>query len=161
MGDVLVPPEITAELTQILSNLVLGDSAIRTRQVLRSASILSSPSAKRVCLRSAEKAVNDRLEQTPELYLLAIAQFATSANTKLMRSFSLILHHRLLFRPPSPNRLVLYDQLSAPAIATLERILLHSLLHEPAPVVCHKTVDTVTDLSNCPMKRGRPWHTLQ
>lgn len=41
MGDVLVPPEITAELTQILSNLVLGDSAIRTRQVLRSASILS------------------------------------------------------------------------------------------------------------------------
>lgn len=41
MDDVLVLPEITAEVTQILSNLVLGDSAIRTRQVLRSASILS------------------------------------------------------------------------------------------------------------------------
>lgn len=39
MGDVLVPPEITAEVTQILSNLVLGDNAIRTRQVPRSASI--------------------------------------------------------------------------------------------------------------------------
>ncbi|KAL1940497.1 hypothetical protein VTO73DRAFT_9069 [Trametes versicolor] len=140
MGDVLVPPEITAEVTQILSNLVLGDNAIRT---------------------SAETAVNDRLEQTPELYLLAIAQFATSADTELMRSFSLVLLRRLLFRPPSPNRLALYDQLSAPAIATLERILLHSLLHEPAPVVRHKTVDTVTDLSNYSMKRGRPWHTLQ
>lgn len=78
-----------------------------------------------------------------------------------MRSFSLVLLRRLLFRPPSPNRLALYDQLSAPAIATLERILLHSLLHEPAPVVRHKTVDTVTDLSNYSMKRGRPWHTLQ
>lgn len=41
MGDVLVPPEITAEVTQILSNLVLGDNAIRTRQVSRSASIPS------------------------------------------------------------------------------------------------------------------------
>ncbi|KAI0364989.1 ARM repeat-containing protein [Pilatotrama ljubarskyi] len=140
MADVLVPPEITQEVTQILSNLVLGDNAIRS---------------------SAEKAVNDRLEQTPELYLLAIAQFATSADTELMRSFSLVLLRRLLFRPPSTQRLALYDQLSGPAIATLERILLHSLLHEPAPVVRHKTVDTVTDLSNYSMKRGRPWHALQ
>ncbi|OJT11202.1 hypothetical protein TRAPUB_12280, partial [Trametes pubescens] len=77
----------------------------------------------------AEKAVNDRLEQTPELYLLAITQFATSADTELV------------------------------TIATLERILLHSLLHEPAPVVRHKTVDTVTNLCNYFMKRGRPWHT--
>ncbi|KAL1937022.1 hypothetical protein VTO73DRAFT_15601 [Trametes versicolor] len=121
----------------------------------------SSPSAERVCLRSAEKAVNDRLEQTPELYLLAIAQSPTSADTELMRSFSLVLLRRLLFRPPSPNRLALYDQRSAPAILTLERILLHSLLHSPAPVVRHKTVDTVTDLSNYSMKRGRPWHMLQ
>lgn len=27
----VVPPEITAELTQILSNLVLGDNEIRTK----------------------------------------------------------------------------------------------------------------------------------
>ena len=33
MGDVLVPPEITAEVTQILSNLVLGDNVIRSRSV--------------------------------------------------------------------------------------------------------------------------------
>ncbi|KAI8978352.1 ARM repeat-containing protein [Trametes punicea] len=140
MADVLVPAEITQEVTQILSNLVLGDNLIRS---------------------SAEKAVNDRLEQTPDLYLLAIAQFATSADTELMRSFSLVLLRRLLFRPLSSQRLALYDQLSAPVIATLERILLHSLLHEPAPVVRHKTVDTVTDLSNYAMKRGRPWHALQ
>lgn len=29
----VVPPEITAELTQILSNLVLGDNEIRSRCV--------------------------------------------------------------------------------------------------------------------------------
>ncbi|KAI0761084.1 ARM repeat-containing protein [Trametes elegans] len=140
MADVLVPAEITQEVTQILSNLVLGDNEIRS---------------------SAEKAVNDRLEHSPELYVLAIAQFATSADTELMRSFSLVLLRRLLFRPPSLNRIALYDQLSAPVIATLERILLHSLRNEPAPVVRHKTVDTVTDLANYSMKRGRPWHALQ
>ncbi|KAL7277457.1 hypothetical protein ACG7TL_008378 [Trametes sanguinea] len=140
MADVLVPAEITGEVTQILSNLVLGDNLIRS---------------------SAEKAVNDRLEQTPDLYILAIAQFATSADSELMRSFSLVLLRRLLFRPLSTQRLALYDQLPAPVINTLERILLHSLLHEPAPVVRHKSVDTVTDLSNYAMKRGRPWHALQ
>ncbi|KAI9070353.1 hypothetical protein FKP32DRAFT_1586247 [Trametes sanguinea] len=140
MADVLVPAEITGEVTQILSNLVLGDNLIRS---------------------AAEKAVNDRLEQTPDLYILAIAQFATSADSELMRSFSLVLLRRLLFRPLSTQRLALYDQLPAPVINTLERILLHSLLHEPAPVVRHKSVDTVTDLSNYAMKRGRPWHALQ
>lgn len=29
--DTIVPPEITAELTQILSNLVLGDNQIRSK----------------------------------------------------------------------------------------------------------------------------------
>jgi hypothetical protein len=29
----LVPPEVTAELTQILSNLVLGDNEIRSKLV--------------------------------------------------------------------------------------------------------------------------------
>ncbi len=30
----VVPPEITAEVTQILSNLVLGDNQLRTKQVI-------------------------------------------------------------------------------------------------------------------------------
>ena len=34
MADVLVPREITAEVTQILSNLVLGDNQIRSTSVL-------------------------------------------------------------------------------------------------------------------------------
>ncbi|OBZ65152.1 Importin subunit beta-3 [Grifola frondosa] len=139
MADVLVPPEVTAELTQILSNLVLGDNDIRA---------------------SAEKAVNDRLAQTPELYLLALAQFATSADTEVMRSFSLVLLRRLLFRS-SAQRLSLYDQLSSQSLVSLERILLYSLLHEPASVVRRKTVDTVCDLATHSMARGRPWHTLQ
>ncbi|KAI0077247.1 ARM repeat-containing protein [Panus rudis PR-1116 ss-1] len=136
----VVPPQVTAELTQILSNLVLGDNEIRS---------------------NAEKAVNERLEQTPELYLLALAQFSTSADTEVMRSFSLVLLRRLLFRPPINQRLPLYDHLSSPSLTTLERILLHSLQHEPSPAVRRKAVDTVCDMANNSMSRGRPWHALQ
>ncbi|KAI0046306.1 ARM repeat-containing protein [Auriscalpium vulgare] len=141
----VVPPEVTAELTQILSNLVLGDNEIRA---------------------NAERAVNERLAQTPEVYLLALTQFATAADTEVMRSFSLVLLRRLLFRSvASPNgkaaRLTLYDRLSSQTLTTLERLLLHSLSHEPADVVRRKTVDTTCDLANYSMARGRPWHALQ
>ena len=78
-----------------------------------------------------------------------------------MRSFSLVLLRRLLFRSTSQTRLSLYDHLSSQSVATLERILLHSLLHEPVPVVRRKAVDTVADLANQAMARGRPWHALQ
>ncbi|RDB16214.1 Importin subunit beta-3 [Hypsizygus marmoreus] len=150
--EAVVPAEITAELTQILSNLVLGDNEIRS---------------------NAEKAVNDRLAHTPELYLLALAQFAIAADTDVMRSFSLVLLRRLLFRPaptsqapprspghPAP-RLTLYDHLSSQTLTTLERLLLHSLSHEPNAKVRRKTVDTVCDVANQGMLRGRPWHALQ
>jgi importin-5 len=91
-----------------------------------------------------------------------------------MRSFSLVLLRRLLFRPaPSTNsnststlsanipRLTLYDHLSHQTLATLERLLLFSLSHEASSHVRRKTVDTVCDLSNQGMVRGRPWHALQ
>lgn len=99
-----------------------------------------------------------------------------------MRSFSLVLLRRLLFRPapttnnnsnstsptrststnlPTTNRLTLYDHLSHQTLATLERLLLFSLSHEVSPHVRRKTVDTVCDLSNQGMVRGRPWHALQ
>ncbi|KAG5635297.1 hypothetical protein H0H81_011779 [Sphagnurus paluster] len=142
----VVPAEITAELTQILSNLVLGDNEIRS---------------------NAEKAVNDRLAQTPELYLLALTQFAIAAETDVMRSFSLVLLRRLLFRAtpntaPRPGpRTTLYDHLSSQSLTTLERLLLHSLAHEPAPKVRRNTVDTTCDIANQGMTRGRPWHALQ
>ncbi|KAJ7512803.1 armadillo-type protein [Mycena galericulata] len=166
----VVPQEITAELTQILSNLLLGDNEIRS---------------------NAETAVNERLAHTPELYLLALAQFAISADTEVMRSFSLVLLRRLLFRPAptsatqahsvspqSPTgtlqhqqqqayqsqhhpRLTLYDHLSSQTLTTLERLLLHSLQQESAPLVRRKTVNTVCDLASEGMRRGRPWHALQ
>ncbi|KNZ79775.1 Importin subunit beta-3 [Termitomyces sp. J132] len=143
--EAVVPEEITLELTQILSNLVLGDNEIRS---------------------NAEKAVNDRLAQTPELYLLALAQFAIVADTDVMRSFSLVLLRRLLFRPaptsqPTRPRSALYDHLSAQTITTLERLLLHSLAQEPVPKVRRNAVDTVCDIANQGMSRGRPWHALQ
>ncbi|KAF7325964.1 hypothetical protein MKEN_00447300 [Mycena kentingensis (nom. inval.)] len=156
----VVPAQITQELTQILSNLLLGDNDIRS---------------------SAETAVNERLAHTPELYLLALAQFAISADTEVMRSFSLVLLRRLLFRPapattPSAAssqspvqqqtaayqaRLTLYDQLSSNTLTTLERLMLHALQSEPGTTVRHKAVDAVCDLANEGMRRGRPWHALQ
>jgi hypothetical protein len=76
--EAVVPPEITAELTQILSNLVLGDNDIRQKYV--------SQLVLRVELTrySAENAVNDRLAHSPELYLLALAQFAIAADTEVV-----------------------------------------------------------------------------
>ncbi|EIN06364.1 ARM repeat-containing protein [Punctularia strigosozonata HHB-11173 SS5] len=156
----VVSPEVTAELTQILSNLVLGDNEIR---------------------QNAENAVNERLAQTPELYLLALTQFAISADTEVMRSFSLVLLRRLLFRSSqatpkasgtistplsdlslaSTSQSTLYDHLSVNAHNALERLLLHSLAREPALSVRRKTADTVCELANEGMARGRPWHTLQ
>ena len=44
---------------------------------------------------SAEKAVNDRLEQTPDLYLLALAQFATSADTEVVCELDTLLSSHL------------------------------------------------------------------
>ena len=87
-----------------------------------------------------------------------------------MRSFSLVLLRRLLFRtaPPSQSsphppatRLTLYDHLSSQTLTTLERLLLHSLSHEPSTLVRKKSVDTICDLANQGMARGRPWHALQ
>lgn len=131
--------------------------------------------------------MNERLARTPELYLLALAQFAISADTEVvrtpfdpsqsssnlsqMRSFSLVLLRRLLFRaapnqgghirhPPLP-RLTLYDHLSSQTLTTLERLLLHSLSHEPSPSTRRKSVDTICDVAKQAMARGRPWHALQ
>jgi hypothetical protein len=83
-----------------------------------------------------------------------------------MRSFSLVLLRRLLFRA-SPTtgskspRLTLYDRLSSQTLTAIERILLHSLLHEQIDSVRRKAVDTICDLANNSMGRGRPWHALQ
>lgn len=179
--DGVVPTQVTQELTQILSNLVLGDNEIRSKYVWAISSLTKSFHL----LPSAEKVVNERLAQTPELYLLALAQFTTAADTdvvrnhtllfsifshphprplpKQMRSFSLVLLRRLLFRQTINQHqpLPLYDQLSSQTLATIERLLLHSLSHEPSPLVRRKAVDTVTDLANGSMERGRPWHALQ
>lgn len=78
-----------------------------------------------------------------------------------MRSFSLVLLRRLLFRSSNDQRLPLYDQLSADSLSAIEKLLLHSLLHERSLVVKRRAVDTAADLANNSMSRGRPWHALQ
>ena len=110
---------------------------------------------------SAEQAVNERLAQRPEQYLLALAQFAIVAEQDVMRSFSLVLLRRLLFRVRPASGLPPYDLLSANALGTLQRLLLSTLPHEQVPDVRRKAVDAITDLANHEMARGRPWHALQ
>lgn len=162
--DSLVPAQITSELTQILSNLILGDNAIRS---------------------AAEKAVDERLAQTPDVYVTALAETAVGNEKEVMRSFALVLLRRLLFRSrghvPSQQQptggpanstqaavraqhlaeMALYDHLSLQTLQTLERLLLHSLTHERSYSVRTKCVDTICDVANQSMKRGRPWHDLQ
>lgn len=83
-----------------------------------------------------------------------------------MRQFTLILIRRFLFRSrhsssakgPAP---CLYDQLSSSALTNLENLLLHSLEHERVGSVRNAAVDTVCDVANHGMHRGRPWHQLQ
>ncbi len=77
--DALVPPDVTTELTQILSNLVLGDNEIRSKYAtphplprLNISQLISS---------SAEAVVDERLAHRPDVYLLALTQFATRADT--------------------------------------------------------------------------------
>ena len=43
----------------------------------------------------------------------------------------------------------------------IERSLLHSLLHEQIDSVHRKAVDTICNLANNSMERGRPWHAPQ
>jgi hypothetical protein len=77
--DALVPPDVSAELTQILSNLVLGDNEIRSKSVF-SSTLFLSPSHFSFII-SAEAVVDERLAHRPDVYLLALTQFATRADT--------------------------------------------------------------------------------
>ena len=100
----------------------------------------------------------------PEQYLLALAQFAVGADSEVMRSFSLVLLRRFLFKrqySTKHNRLTLYDHLSNQTLTTLERALIRALTQEPDRVVRRKLADTVSDVANQAMRRGRPWHALQ
>jgi hypothetical protein len=81
--EAVVTAKITAELTQILSILVLGDNEIRSKCVRLLMQHLSGL-LKVWYLFSAEKAVNKHLAHTPELYLLALAQFAIAADTEVV-----------------------------------------------------------------------------
>ncbi|KAH7106921.1 ARM repeat-containing protein [Auriculariales sp. MPI-PUGE-AT-0066] len=139
-----VSPEVSSELAQLLSNLVLGDNEIR---------------------KSAEQAVDERLAQSPELYVLALAQFARMADTEVMRSFSLVLLRRLLFRPmpfaPASSRQVLYDHLGERTRETVERLILSCIQNETDEGVRRKVADTACDLAKGSLERGRPWEALQ
>ncbi|GJJ16311.1 hypothetical protein Clacol_010608 [Clathrus columnatus] len=145
--DPIVDPETMTVIKQILSNLICNDNELRS---------------------SAESAVNEKLAETPDVYLLALVQLARTEPDEVMRSFSLVLLRRILFRA-LPNtsstlrstRITLYDHLSEPTRTALERALLSALSHEPATSVRSKLADTITDLASASFERGRPWLALQ
>ncbi|KAF5346795.1 hypothetical protein D9758_015738 [Tetrapyrgos nigripes] len=126
---------------------------------------------------SAEKAVNELLASTAELYLV-LAQFAISADTNVMHTFSLVLLRRLLFgyartRRAWSVRFTGWDVCFCVwlRIYLITRVVflgvcvfivspprsrpplnplqppLHSLC-EPSPTVRRKAVDTVADVAN-------------
>jgi hypothetical protein len=83
-----------------------------------------------------------------------------------MRSFSIVLLRRLLLRnsPQQPSKLsnlTLYDHFSSQGLVNLEHQLLHSLSHERSNSVRRNLTDTICDVANSSMHRGRPWHALQ
>ncbi|KIM80082.1 hypothetical protein PILCRDRAFT_543941 [Piloderma croceum F 1598] len=150
--DSVVPPNVIADLTQILGNLMLSDNAIRS---------------------NAEKTLNDCLRQTPELCLLGLTQIAVSADTDVTRSFSLVLLRRFLFHLSSAKlqptaspagqapRATFLDKLSSDTHSTIKLLLLHSFSHEPAPIVRNATVEAITVYANHLAQKGQPWEALQ
>ncbi|TFY54709.1 hypothetical protein EVJ58_g8700 [Rhodofomes roseus] len=58
--EAIVPPEVTADVTQIISNSSSATTRYAQKQI-----------------------VDDQLSQTPELYILALAQFSTHADTEV------------------------------------------------------------------------------
>lgn len=82
-----------------------------------------------------------------------------------MRSFSLVLLRRLLFRPmpftQGVPRQQLYDHLAEQTRDTLERVVLSCLQNEADDSVRKKVADTICDLAKGSLERGRPWEALQ
>jgi len=141
-------------------------------------------------VNSAEKTINDRLMQTPDVCLLGLSQIAVSADTDVvsaaiaiilsisrshilqMRSFSLVLLRRFLFRPCSAQsqpssttkqapRLTVFDILSSDTLSNIELLLLHSFSHEPSPTIRHAAVEAITAVCNYLAQKGELWQALQ
>jgi hypothetical protein len=68
---------------------------------------------------------------------------------------------QLLTRPPPPAPPVVLYGLSQDSTSTIERLLLHSFCHEPAPTVRTATVEALTALANHFTRKGRQWGALQ
>ncbi|KAF6759015.1 hypothetical protein DFP72DRAFT_844783 [Ephemerocybe angulata] len=87
-------------------------------------------------------AVNDRLARTPELYLLALSQFAIAADTEVVHVFVLAC---------SPPPTALSPRTLAPTPGPIAAISLQLPLLAGHDLRCRKAGDAA----------GRPWHALQ
>ncbi|KIM80944.1 hypothetical protein PILCRDRAFT_89265 [Piloderma croceum F 1598] len=135
--------DVTEELTPLLSNLMLNDNEIRSQ---------------------AEKTMDNRLAQSPGTYLVALAQFAVSAESDVMCSFTLVLLRRFMLRPgsdqPRPTTNAkgrpqpLSDQITPAISGAIEDLLLHSFMHESSPSVRSASVETITALVNNMRRKG-------
>ncbi|KIO21702.1 hypothetical protein M407DRAFT_217658, partial [Tulasnella calospora MUT 4182] len=143
-----VAPDVLSKLSQVLSNLVLGDNELR---------------------RNAEKALYDEwLAKDPGNVLMALAWFARQSPDVHMRGFCAVLLRRLAFRTinaPSgsriPNNSAIYDGLPVTTIKIIEAFLLDCIANETETSTRNKIVDTATVFAEESFNRHRPWPEMQ
>ncbi|KAG8978874.1 hypothetical protein FRB93_010526 [Tulasnella sp. JGI-2019a] len=144
--DSIVAPDVLFKLSQLLSNLVLGENEIR---------------------KNAEKTLNEEwLAKDPGNVLTALALFTRQSPDTHMRSFAAVLLRRLAFRPVPgtsgmPSTTVIYDHLPEGTRKTVESLLLECIANEVDVSVRSKILDTTTELAEGSLKRQRPWPELQ
>ncbi|KAG9049500.1 hypothetical protein FS837_010096, partial [Tulasnella sp. UAMH 9824] len=143
-----VAPDVLSKLSQVLSNLVLGDNELR---------------------RNAEKALYDEwLAKDPGNVLMALAWFARQSPDVHMRGFCAVLLRRLAFRTinaPSgsriPNNSAIYDGLPVSTIKIIEAFLLDCIANETETSTRNKVIDTATVFAEESFNRHRPWPEMQ
>ncbi|KAG8910757.1 hypothetical protein FRC01_006145, partial [Tulasnella sp. 417] len=143
-----VAPDVLSKLSQVLSNLVLGDNELR---------------------RNAEKALYDEwLAKDPGNVLMALAWFARQSPDVHMRGFCAVLLRRLAFRTinaPSGSRIpinsAIYDGLPVTTIKIIEAFLLDCIANETESSTRNKIVDTATVFAEESFNRHRPWPEMQ
>ena len=88
-----------------------------------------------------------------------------AALQRLLRSITMSNKHipaaQFFNRPAPPPPPVVVDDLSQDSISAIERLLLQSFVHEPAPTVRTATVESITALADHFLGKGRQWGALQ
>ena len=86
MMSTVVSAELTGELAQILFNLTLEDNETRSACVSFLCVVIVDCIEGGGTYSSAEKSLNERLEQMPDLVITVLGQFTVAADTEVVSS---------------------------------------------------------------------------